>query len=230
MSSRPTSSADGDMVLRTPCFYFKANGRAFAQELPRPSPRWFSCPLHLFPPGPEGWASGLGRIGSFIGIQGAGAQAVFVQSRFEVFPLGKGISRVTRGTACFILAVPHGRSVCGPECVVDVRWWVGAWLCPALSKGPTGHVSCLGKTSISLVLQLNSPLIYFEPLSVISWLSSFQNGYIHMSPCVRCEGKQGVTHLKTQHTPGKDVCLIFFFLFLLLTAALKKNYFVLEYS
>lgn len=153
-------------------FYFKADGRAFAQGLPGLSPRWFSCPSRLFRQGQRAGSVDLGGLKSFIAIQGPWSWGVFVQT-VEVFPFGR-ISRVTRGTACFFLAVPHGRSVCGPECVVGVRWWVGAWLCPALSRGPTGHVSCLGKTSISLVLQLNSPLIYFEPLSVISWLSSFQ--------------------------------------------------------
>lgn len=59
---------------------------------------------------------------------------------------------------------------------------VGWSLAVPCSEQRPGHVSCLGKTSISLVLQLNSPLIYFEPLSVISWLSSFQNGYIHVEP------------------------------------------------
>lgn len=161
-SSRPASSADGDMEPRTLCFYFKANGRAFAQELPRPSPRRFSCPPHLFPPGPEAWACGLGRTESFIAIQGAGAQGVFVQSRLEVFPPGKGISGVTRGTACFVLGVPMaGLFMLRPECVVDVGWWDGAWLCPALSKGPTGRVSCLGKANILLVLTVKQPLDLF---------------------------------------------------------------------
>lgn len=122
-------------------FYFKADGRAFAQGLPGLSPRWFSCPSRLAHPR-QGQRLGqwTGRTESFIAIQGPWAQGVFVQSRFEVFPFGKGISRVTRGTACFFLAVPHGRSVCGPECVVGVRWWVGAWLCPALEQRP--HRAC----------------------------------------------------------------------------------------
>lgn len=117
-SSRPTSSADGDMEPRTLCFYFKANGRAFAQELPRPSPRPFNCPLHLFPPGPEGWASGLGKTEGFIATQGAGAQGVFVQSRLEVFPPGKGISGVARGTACFVWVFPWQVCLCSDQSVL----------------------------------------------------------------------------------------------------------------
>ena len=104
---------------------------------------------------------------------------------------------------------------------MGVRWWVGAWLCPALNRGPTGHVSCLGKTSISLVLQLNSPLIYFEPVSVISWLSSFQNGYIHVSPYVRCEGKRGDPPQNSAYT--REGYLSYFLLFILITYySLKK--------
>ena len=54
-----------------------------------------------------------------------------------------------------------GLLVLGPECVVDVGWWDGAWLCPALSKGPSGRVSCLGKASILLVLTVKQPLDLF---------------------------------------------------------------------
>ena len=57
-----------------------------------------------------------------------------------------------------------GLFVLRPECVVDVGWWDGAWLCPALSKGPTGRVSCLGKASILLVLTVKQPLDLFSTI------------------------------------------------------------------
>lgn len=117
-SSRPTSSADGDMEPRTLCFYFKANGRAFAQELPRPSPRRISCPSHLFPPGPEGWASGLGRTGSIIPSRGQGHRGFLSRADLRYFHLGKGFQGSPEALPALFWVFPWQVCLCSDQSVL----------------------------------------------------------------------------------------------------------------
>lgn len=99
--SRPTATVPGNLEPRTQSlhFYFKADIMAFAQELPRQLPRWFSCPSHLFPPCRR---AGPALVDSTF-LQEAGSQVWFGQE-----PRGRMSSwngEFARGPSCFVLGV-----------------------------------------------------------------------------------------------------------------------------